>query len=162
MRQISVLTLTAGCLLACFGGQAGAQSVPRDVQELERAHQLDEDERHPIPEKPAPLVSQQQKLYSTRYPFVCLGTDPWQPVYAKPDYASRISNWLTQSAVAVTGNPINGFLRILYYNGQTAYIPASSVHPYRGTEVPDATCTFAGTDERGRPMFAHSVPQKHQ
>ena len=111
MRKTCALTIA--CLLACLAGQAGAQSVPRDVQELERAHQLDEDDRHAIPEKPAPQVSQPQKLYATRYPFVCLGTDPWQPVYAKPDYASCIPSWLTQSAVAVTGNPINGFLQIL-------------------------------------------------
>jgi hypothetical protein len=79
-------------------------------------------------------------------------------VYAKPDYASRIPNWLTQPEVAVTGNPVNGFLQILYYNGKSAFIPASAVHAYRGLANPDATCTFKGKDPQGRPIFAYDVP----
>lgn len=158
MRE--TLTLATASLLACLAGQAIAQSVPRDVEELRRAHQLDEEDRYAIPEKPRPRVTQPEKLYDTRYPFACLGADPFQPVYAKPDYATRIPNWLTQAAVAVTGNPVNGFLQILYYNGKTAFIPASSVHAYRGLNNPDATCTFAGKDADGRPIFAYSVPQK--
>jgi hypothetical protein len=154
--------LTTACLLAFLAGKVNAQSVPRDVQELRRAHQLDEDDRYPIPDKQSPAASQPEKLYDTRYPFVCMGTDPWRPVYAKPDYASRIPNWLTQSQVAVTGNPINGFLQILYYNGKPAFIPASSVHGYRGINNPDATCTFAGKDASGRPIFTFNVPPRHQ
>ena len=154
------VALAAACLLTCLAGQASAQSVPRDVEELRRAHQLDEQERSPIPERPLPPAGPPQKLYRTNYPFVCVGTDPWQPVYAKPDYASRIPNLLTQPEVAVTGNPINGFLQILYYNGKTAFIPASAIHEYRGVNVPDVTCTFAGKDGDGRPVFDYSAPKK--
>jgi len=154
------LTLTATCLLTCLAGYANAQQpVPRDVQELRRDQLLNEAGRSPIPELPRPRhADQQAKLYETRYPFVCMGIDPWQPVYSKPDYASQVPNWLTQSAVAVTGNPINGFLQILFYNGNAAFVPAASIHTYRGINNPAATCTFAGKDERGRPMFSYNVP----
>lgn len=154
----TALALTTACLLACLAGHSNAQSVPPDVEELRRAHQLDEDDRYAIPEKPHPASQAPETLYETRYPFVCMGTDPWQPVYAKPDSASRMPNWLTQSQVAVTGNPTNGFLQILFYNGKTAFIRASSVHPYRGINNPNATCTFAGKDAGGRPIFIFNVP----
>ena len=154
--------LTAVGLLACLAGVANAQSVPNDVQELRRAHHLDEDDRYAIPDKSRPAARPPETLYETRYPFVCMGADPWQPVYAKPDYASRVPNLLTQSQVAVTGNPTNGFLQILYYNGKTAFIPASSVHAYHGINNPKATCTFAGKDASGRPIFAFNVPQQHE
>ena len=156
MRKTMPLTIT--CLLACFVVQAHSQSVPRDVQELRRAHQADEDDRHAIPERPRPPPGPPEKIYSTNHPFVCLGTEPWQPVYAKPDYASRIPNWLTQPEIAVTGNPVNGFLQILYYNGKSVFIPASQVHAYRSTAVPDATCTFKGKNAQGRPVFGYDVP----
>jgi len=84
------------CLLA---GPALAQALPPDVQELERAHQADEEQRDPIPEKPRPYFVPDQRLHAPRQVWRCLGTSAWQKVYAKPDASSPVIG-LTQPQVA--------------------------------------------------------------
>jgi hypothetical protein len=146
-------SFVAACLFVGLGACAWAQSsVPPDVDELRRAHQADEDERGAIPEKPRPNFVEPQRLHPARQPWRCLGTNPWHKVYAAPDASSPVIG-LTQPQIAVTGDPVNGFLPVLYYNGRLGYLPAASVHAFHQPDHPETTCTFAGLTAQGRPMF---------
>jgi hypothetical protein len=151
-------TLIAACLVSSLAGQAWAQtSVPPDVQELERAHQADENERYAIPEKPRPNIAQKQTLHPARQVWVCMGADPWTQVYAAPNTSAPVIG-LTQPQIALTGNPVNGFYTVLYYNGHRGYLPAAKTHPYHSSVSPGSTCSFAGLDDHEHPIFNFDLP----
>lgn len=143
----------AACFITCLIGPVLAHAaVPPDVEELERAHQADEDERRPIPERPRPPFVTEERLHAAPNLWRCRGTEAWQKVYAKPDLSSSVIG-LTQPEVAVSGDPVNGFLAMLFYNGHLGYLPAASVHAFRQPNNPGTTCTFAGLTDRGMPRF---------
>ena len=148
--------LIAAWLMACIAGSSSAQ-ISRDVQELNQAHQNDEDARYAIPERPRPAHSQKQEIHRTRQLWTCAGIDPWQNVYASPAGDSQVIG-VTQPQIAISGERVNGFLPVLFYNGTRGYVPASSVHIYVSPTVPGVTCTFVGLNDQNRPMFRFDPP----
>lgn len=140
------------------GSPASAQSAPGQPglapQELDKLSQQRQDEvgprnwGSPPPQStvPQPAVQQPNTL------LVCMGTDPWQPVYAKPSASSALIG-KTLLEVAVSGRNVNGFAPIVFGAGKSGYIPEASLHPYTSSTNPGVTCQVTGVQPNGAVVF---------
>ncbi len=66
------------------------------------------------------------------------------PIYAAPNIQSaRIGN---ASAALIVKSPVNaenGFVQLLFFNGQEGWIQGALLKPYATPEIPNARCTPA-------------------
>ena len=161
MLRITIAALSASLLV---GGLAPAQGQQRQgqqqqgftPQELDRMSQQRIEERGRVDHGPPPPQSSlpRLQLFQPAEPWICKGTEAWQPIYASPSRsAPEIGK--TLPAIAVGGRNINGFSRVLTNGGQIGYVPSDTVHEYRSDVAPRSICSVEGVRANGAPVFAY-------
>ena len=148
MNKIALLTV-AGCVAASV---AHAQLTGPELDRMAAERNAEMRPIAPLP-RPPHAVSHEDIRPADRL-WVCMSTDPYQPVYAAPSPSAPVIGQ-TMSDIAVSGGPVNGFMTILRGGGVLGYIPASSVRPYQSTVKPNGTCRIAGVRPDGSPAFVH-------
>lgn len=149
------LTLAAGamCLAFAISGRAQAQALP-DTKFLDDFAARRNAEMPPRSEQRAHAPTQREALQPTRRSWVCMSTTPWQPVLASPSPRAAVIG-RTQPQIAVSGNRVDGYAEVLFYNGKLGFVPASQIQPYHSEVNPHGTCTVAGVRADNSPVFAY-------
>src|SRR6266568_9490220 len=107
-------------------GQGGL--TPQELDKLSQQRQEELGPRNWGSPPPQSTVAQ-PALHQPKSLLVCMGTDAWQPIYAKPSTGAAVIG-KTLPEIAVSGRNIDGFTPIVYGAGRTGYVPASAVHPF--------------------------------
>ena len=149
MNKIALLTVAA------YIGSASVVHAQLTGPELDRMAAERNAEMRPIAPLPRPphAVSHEDIRPADRL-WVCMSTDPYQPVYAAPSLSAPVIGQ-TMSDVAVAGGWVNGFATILRGGGRLGYIPTSSVRPDHSAVNPNGTCRIAGVRPDGSPVFSN-------
>ena len=147
MNKIALLTVAGGVAASVAHAQLTGPELDRMAAERNA-------EMRPIAPLPRPphAVSHEDIRPADRL-WVCMSTEPYQPVYAAPSTAAPVIGQ-TMSDIAVSGAWVNGFATILRGGGRLGYIPASSVRPYQPLH-PGGTCRIAGVRPDGSPVFSN-------
>ena len=101
----------------------------------------------PPPPLPKPAGKGREVIRESRLLWICLGTDPGQPIYAEPDSHSRAIA-MTARAAAVGGDE-GRFVRVLLPGGAVGYLPVELIHDYADPEHSGVTCSFRGLNAFG-------------
>ena len=148
MNKIALLTVAA-CI-----GSASVVHAQLTGPELDRMAAERNAEMHPRPPLPSTHATSHEVIRQSDRLWVCMSTDPWQPVHSSPRSDSPVIGQ-TLHDVAVNGGWVNGFAEVLHYNGKLGWVEASHVRPFQSTVKPDGTCSVLGVRPDGSPVFSH-------
>ncbi len=160
MRRIILAAVAAGLLA---GGVPHAQAQQRPglqsgftPQELDRMSQQRMQEMGRVDHGPPPPQSSlpRLQLFQPAEPWLCKGTEAWQPIYSAPSRSAAVIG-KTLPAIAVGGRNVSGFSRILSNGGHIGYVPSETIHEYRSDVAPGTTCSVEGVRANGAPVFAY-------
>ena len=142
----------AALALVGIAGVASAQT-PNDLRRLER-WSAERSASHPVRQMAPPVSAPAPKITPLSRHWVCMSAIEMQPVYSSPTEQSRQIG-MTTEFVASTGATVDGFVEVLHYNGQIAFVRRGVLRPWSGTQYnPQATCRLLGVRENLTPAFA--------
>lgn len=150
MNKLALLTVAAS--VAASSSAAHAQLTGPELDRMAAERNAEMRPIAPLPRPPH--TDTHEVIRPADRLWVCMSTDPYQPVYASPKLSAPVIGQ-TMSEVAVSGGPVNGFVTILRGGGVLGFIPASSVRPYHSTIQPNGTCRIAGVRPNGSAAFVY-------
>jgi len=154
--RISIIAVLATGGLAVVAGRAGAQQnqsgfPPQQLDEMSQQRQEQIGPRNWGPPPPQGSIPQ-DTILPAKDLWVCMSTDAYQPVFAEPSTkAPVIGQTLTQ--VAVSGPYVDGFAKVLHYNGKVGYVPKGEVRPFKSEIKAGLSCSIPGVRPNGTPVF---------
>jgi len=148
-RRVLLVSTLLGLALAC---PVHAQK-PSNLDFLESLSAQRNAQMRPRPNLPAPVPTVQERIIPTNHSWVCMSTNPWQPVLSSP-YRNAPVIGQTQSMVAASVGWVDGYAEVLHYDGKIGFIPSSTIKPYHSDINPHGTCTIPGLRLNGTPVFA--------
>jgi hypothetical protein len=154
--RISVIAIWATVGLVALAGQSGAQQnqsgfTPQQLDEMSKQRQEQIGPRNWGPPPPQSSIPK-DTILPTKDLWVCMSTDAYQPVFAEPSTkAPVIGQTLTQ--VAVSGPYVDGFAKVLHYNGKVGYVPKNDIRPFKSEIKAGLSCSISGVRPNGTPVF---------